>query len=198
MWLTKFEKQKNWPWGYKIIHAQLNWAHKTHIKLINVKMPTIDCILTFISMINTTSDSLNTRKLLIFQHLSFWAVEFSTQLSWAWKKLDNIKTRYRLTRFAIVFTKLVVLILYISVPRREQQRCRLVIRSLASASATLLIAKLTTSLVENQNKLELDFIFFFFADSCCSDIVLDESNWCHSGIIERFEISKMASKMAVS
>ena len=30
--------------------------------------------------------------------------------------------------------------------------------------------------VENQNDLELEFKVFFFADSCCSDIVLDESN----------------------
>ena len=52
--------------------------------------------------------------------------------------------------------------------------------------------------VENKNYLELDFKVFFFIDSCCSDIVHDESNWCHSGIIERFEILKMASKMAVS
>ena len=52
--------------------------------------------------------------------------------------------------------------------------------------------------VENQNDLELDFKVFFFADSCWSDIVLDKSNWCHSGIIERFEILKMASKMVVS
>ena len=52
--------------------------------------------------------------------------------------------------------------------------------------------------VENKNDLELDFKVFFFMDSCCSDIVRDESNWCHSGIIERFEKLKMASKMAVS
>ena len=52
--------------------------------------------------------------------------------------------------------------------------------------------------VENQNDLELYFKVFFFADSCCSDIVVDEFKWCHSGIIERFEILKMASKMAVS
>ena len=32
------------------------------------------------------------------------------------------------------------------------------------------------SQVENQNDLELDFKVFFFADYCCSDIVLDESN----------------------
>ena len=30
--------------------------------------------------------------------------------------------------------------------------------------------------VENQNDLELDFKVFFFADFCCLDIVLDESN----------------------
>ena len=40
--------------------------------------------------------------------------------------------------------------------------------------------------------------FFSFVDSCCSGRVIDESNWCHSGIIERFEILKMASKMAIS
>ena len=57
---------------------------------------------------------------------------------------------------------------------------------------------LTTSPVENQNDLELDFKVIFFVDSCCWGIVLDESKWCHSGIIERFEIFKMASKMAVS
>ena len=33
-----------------------------------------------------------------------------------------------------------------------------------------------TSPVENQNDLELDFKVFFFVDSCCSGIVLDESN----------------------
>ena len=29
--------------------------------------------------------------------------------------------------------------------------------------------------VENKNDLELDFKVFFFTDSCCSDIVDDES-----------------------
>ena len=33
-----------------------------------------------------------------------------------------------------------------------------------------------TSPVDNQNDLELDFKVFFFADSCCSGIVIDESN----------------------
>ena len=52
--------------------------------------------------------------------------------------------------------------------------------------------------VETQNDLELGFKVFFFVDSCCWGFVLDESNWCHSGIIERFDIFKMASKMAIS
>ena len=30
--------------------------------------------------------------------------------------------------------------------------------------------------VENKNDLELDFKVFFLTDSCCSDIVHDESN----------------------
>ena len=60
------------------------------------------------------------------------------------------------------------------------------------------VNKFPYSPVENQNDLELDFKVFFFDDSFCSGIVLDESNWCHSGIIERFELLKMASKMADS
>ena len=42
------------------------------IMLINVKMPTIVGILTFISMINTTSENLKARKVFIFQHFSFY------------------------------------------------------------------------------------------------------------------------------
>ena len=34
----------------------------------------------------------------------------------------------------------------------------------------------TSSPVENKDDLELDFKVFFFTDSCCSDIVHDESN----------------------
>ena len=34
----------------------------------------------------------------------------------------------------------------------------------------------SNSPVENKNDLELDFKVFFFTDSCCSDIVHDESN----------------------
>ena len=41
------------------------------IMLINVKMPTIVGILTFTSKINTTTESLNARKVFTFQHFSF-------------------------------------------------------------------------------------------------------------------------------
>ena len=33
-----------------------------------------------------------------------------------------------------------------------------------------------TSPVENKNDLELSFKVFFFTESCCSDLVDDESN----------------------
>ena len=42
------------------------------IMLINVKMPIMAGILTFISRINTTSESSETRKIIMFQHFSFY------------------------------------------------------------------------------------------------------------------------------
>ena len=42
-----------------------------HIMLINAKMPTIVGILTFLSMINTTSAILKASKVFIFQYLDF-------------------------------------------------------------------------------------------------------------------------------
>ena len=52
------------------------------IMLINVKMPTVVGILTFISMINITSESSKARKVFIFQHLSSYAqLKFHAQLS---------------------------------------------------------------------------------------------------------------------
>ena len=43
------------------------------ILLINVKMPTIVGILTFISMVNTTSESLKARKVSSFQYFLFFS-----------------------------------------------------------------------------------------------------------------------------
>ena len=61
------------------------------ILLINVKMPKIVGILTFISMINTTtSERLNARNFFICQYLSFYEHKFRAQLSWARKKFYNL------------------------------------------------------------------------------------------------------------
>ena len=51
--------------------------------LMHVKMPTIIVgILTFISMINTISESLKAKEVFIFQHLSFYEQsKFHAQLS---------------------------------------------------------------------------------------------------------------------
>ena len=50
----------------------LNSIEHEIIVLINVKMPTIVGILTFISMINTIPESLKARKFFILQHFSFY------------------------------------------------------------------------------------------------------------------------------
>ena len=56
------------PRGYKpfLCPTQLRMEF---IMSINVKMPTVVGILKFISMINTTSESLKARKVFIFQHI---------------------------------------------------------------------------------------------------------------------------------
>ena len=52
------------------------------ILLINVKMPTIVGILTFISMINTTSERLKARNFFICSYFSFYEqLKFRAQLS---------------------------------------------------------------------------------------------------------------------
>ena len=57
------EKDK-WPRGYKTFSCSTQLTMK-FIMPINVKMPTTVCILTSTSMINTTSESLKARKVLI-------------------------------------------------------------------------------------------------------------------------------------
>ena len=55
---------------------------KKFILLINVKMPTIVVILTFISMINTTSERLKVRNFFICRYFSFFEhLKFHAQLS---------------------------------------------------------------------------------------------------------------------
>ena len=63
-------------------------------QLINVKMPTIFGILTFINMINTTSDRLKVRNFFICWYFSFYKqYKIHALLSWAWKKFYNLMTR---------------------------------------------------------------------------------------------------------
>ena len=57
------------------------------IMLINVKMPTVVGILTFISMINTTSESVKARKVFIFQHFSFYEQLVSCSVELSLKKV---------------------------------------------------------------------------------------------------------------
>ena len=66
------------------------------ILFINVKMPTIVGILTFISMINTTSERLKARYFFTFRHFSSYEqLKFLAQLTWAQKKFYNPTARTR-------------------------------------------------------------------------------------------------------
>ena len=71
------------PRGNKTF-PMLNSAEHEIILLINVKMPTIVGIFTFISMINTTSERLKAGNFLIRQYFSFYEqLNFRAQLSLA-------------------------------------------------------------------------------------------------------------------
>ena len=75
------EQLEIWPRGYKTFLCSTLLSMK-FIMLINVKMPTIVGILTFISMLNATSERLKARKVVIFQPFCFneqW--KFHAQLS---------------------------------------------------------------------------------------------------------------------
>ena len=67
--------------GYKTFSCSTLLSIK-FIMLINVKMPTIVGILTFISMINKISESLKAIKVFILQNFSFFEqLKFHAQLS---------------------------------------------------------------------------------------------------------------------
>ena len=72
----------------KICLAQLSMKF---ILLINVKMPITVGILTLISRINTTSERLKARNFFICWYFSFnEQLKFLAQLSWAWKKINDL------------------------------------------------------------------------------------------------------------
>ena len=69
------------PEVIKLFSYSTQWSTE-FILLINVKMPTIVGILTFISMINTTSEKLETRNSFICRYFSVYEqLKFRTQLS---------------------------------------------------------------------------------------------------------------------
>ena len=57
-------------------------------------MPTIVGILTFISVINATSERLKAKNYFICQYFSFYELlKFRALLIWAWKKFYNLEAR---------------------------------------------------------------------------------------------------------
>ena len=92
-WTQTFKMFESWPWGCKTFSCSTQLSVK-FILLINVKMPTIVGILTFINRINTTFESFKVRKFFIFHHFSFYEqLKFHALLSWAWKKFYNLGAR---------------------------------------------------------------------------------------------------------
>ena len=74
--------------------SRMTQLSKKFILLINVKMPTIVGIWTFISRINTSSERLKARNTDLFQHFSFYEqLKSYAQLSWARKKFYNLRAR---------------------------------------------------------------------------------------------------------
>ena len=77
----EYNKSSNQARGYKTFLCSTHLSIKI-IMLINVKMPTIVGILTFIIMINTTSESIKAKNIFVFQHFSFCEqLKFHAQLS---------------------------------------------------------------------------------------------------------------------
>ena len=66
-----------------------SWSTQLRMKpilLINVKISTLCCSQTFISRINTTSECLKAKQIVVSHHFSFYyQFNFHAQLSWAWK-----------------------------------------------------------------------------------------------------------------
>ena len=60
-----------WPQGYTAFSCSTQMSTK-FILLINIKMPTIAGILTFISMINATHERLKERNVFIYWYYSFY------------------------------------------------------------------------------------------------------------------------------
>ena len=85
-------RDHSWPEVIKLFLCLTQLSTK-FILLINVKMPTIVGILTFISMINIASERLKARNFFICLYFSLYdRLKFRAQLRWAWKKFYNLET----------------------------------------------------------------------------------------------------------
>ena len=90
-WQLFSNMKESWPEVIKLFSCSTQLCMKFFL-LINVKMPTIVGILTFTSMINTTSERLKPRYFFICRYFSFYEqLKFHAQLSWAWKKFYNLR-----------------------------------------------------------------------------------------------------------
>ena len=79
---ARFKEMYPGPEVIKLVPCSVQLSTK-FILLINVKMPTIVDILTFISMINTISERLKTKNFFICQYFKFYEqLKFRAQLSW--------------------------------------------------------------------------------------------------------------------
>ena len=96
IWPVMYMKMCSTKLGPEVIKlfscsTQLSTKSTKFILLINVKMPTIVGILTFISKINTTSERLKSRNFFICRYFSFYEqLKLRAQLSWAWKEFYNL------------------------------------------------------------------------------------------------------------
>ena len=92
---------KSWPQGYKTSSCSTQLSIK-FILLINVKMPTTVGILTFISRINTASESFKARKSFIFYNFTLYEpLKFHAQLSSVQKKFYNLRACYLIACFLL-------------------------------------------------------------------------------------------------
>ena len=80
------------PRGYIKLFSCSSQLSIKFIMCINVKMPTIVGILTFISMVNTTYESLKAIKVFILKHCCWYEhLKLYAQLRWARKKFYNVE-----------------------------------------------------------------------------------------------------------
>ena len=99
-------KRKNGQTEFPYLHKEITYEHMLGYK--SSKSRALDPkhfwfgILTFISMITTTSERLKARNFFICQYFSFYEqLKFRAQLSWAWKKFFNLGA-WLLTKFLIL------------------------------------------------------------------------------------------------